>query len=129
MLTPNRINSPLVLLLFSCKRGLELHTYVSIASYRQKFSPGENFRQFPHLLSLAKFLAHKFLSCFNDYIEDMVTFTALVKNYSAEYFCNTKVHVAELGEIFVKRNFHIYGIKLYAQLVLVEHSGEISVGN
>ena len=27
----------------------------------------------------------------NDYTEDMATFTALVKIYSTEYFCNTKV--------------------------------------
>ena len=49
------------------------------------------------------FLSCKFLSCVNDYIEDMATFTALVKIYSTKYFCNTKV--AGLGEIFVKRNF------------------------
>ena len=49
-----------------------------------------------------------FLSCVHDYIEDMVTFTALMKTYSTEYFFNTKV--AGLGEIFVKQNFHIYGI-------------------
>ncbi len=35
------------------------------------------------------------------YIDDMVTFTALAKVYSTEYFCNTKV--AGLGEIFVQR--------------------------
>ena len=33
----------------------------------------------------------------------MATFTALVKIYSTEYYCNTKV--AGLGEIFVKRKF------------------------
>ena len=49
------------------------------------------------------FLSCKFLSCVNDYIEDMATFTALVKIYSTKYFCNTKV--AGLGEIFVKRKF------------------------
>ena len=40
-----------------------------------------------------------FLPYVNDYKEDMVTFTALAKIYSTEYFCNTKV--AGLGEIFV----------------------------
>ena len=45
-----------------------------------------------------EFLICEFLSCVNDYIEDMVTFTALVKNYFIEHFCNTKV--AGLGEIF-----------------------------
>ena len=29
--------------------------------------------------------------CVNDYIEDMVTFTALAKIYSTEYFCITKL--------------------------------------
>ena len=58
-----------------------------------------------HLLSLAKFLSYKFLSCVNDYIEDMATFTTLAKIYCTEYFCNTKV--AGLGEIFVKQNFHV----------------------
>ena len=68
-----------------------------------KFSPGENFCQFRHLLSLAKFLSHEFLSCVNDYIEDMATLIALVKIYFTEYFCNTKL--AGLGEIFVKQKF------------------------
>ena len=45
------------------------------------------------------FYRTNFLSCVNDYIEDMATFTALAKIYSTEYFCNTKV--ARLGEIFV----------------------------
>ena len=42
-----------------------------------------------------------FLSCVNNYIEDMATFTALAKIYSIEYFCNT--NVPGLGEIFVKQ--------------------------
>ena len=52
---------------------------------------------------VVKFFSRKFLSCVNDYMEDMVTFTALVKIYSPEYFCNTKV--AGLGEIFVEQKF------------------------
>ena len=68
--------------------------------YRRKFSPGENFCKFRHLLLYDKiFLSVNFLSCVNDYIEDMATFTALAKIYSIEYFCNTKV--SGLGEIFV----------------------------
>ena len=39
--------------------------------------------------------------CVNDYIEDMATFTALMKIYSTEYFCNVKA--AGLGEIFVQK--------------------------
>ena len=52
---------------------------------------------------IGEILSRKFLSCVNDYVEDMVTFTTLVKIYSTKYFCNTKV--AGLGEIFVKRKF------------------------
>ena len=44
-----------------------------------------------------------FLSCVNDYIEPVVTFTAWVKICSAKYFCN--VRVAGLGEIFVQQKF------------------------
>ena len=52
-----------------------------------KFSPEENFRQFCHLLSLAKFFYHaNFLSYVNDYMEDMAIFTTI---YSTEYFCQT----------------------------------------
>ena len=53
-------------------------------------------------------LSHEFfLSSVNDYIEDMVIFTALAKTYSTEYFCNTKV--AGLGEvkIFMHMVFNI----------------------
>ena len=41
----------------------------------------------------------------------MVTFTALAKIYSTEYFCNTKV--AGLGEVFVQRNFLLYDMYMY----------------
>ena len=58
-----------------------------------KYRIAENFGQFRHLLLLAKFVSVNFLSCVNDYIEDMAIFTALAKIYSTEYFCNTK----ELG--------------------------------
>ena len=34
-----------------------------------------------------------------------MTFTALVKIYSIEYFCTAKVHVAGLGEMFVQQKF------------------------
>ena len=71
-----------------------------ILPYSQKFSLGENFRQFRHLLLLAKFLSVNILSWVNDYIEGMATFTALAKIYSTKYFCNTKV--AEHGEILVQ---------------------------
>ena len=43
------------------------------------------------------------MSCVNDYIEDVVTFTALAKIYSTEYLCNTKV--ARVDEIFVQWEF------------------------
>ena len=54
--------------------------------YSWKFLSGENFRQFHHLLSLAKFLSTNFCPVLIIYIEDMVTFTALVKIYPTEYF-------------------------------------------
>ena len=65
--------------------------------YSQKFfTKRKCFSNFTtYLLSLMKFLIREF---FDDYIEDMVTFTALAKVYFAEYFCNTKV--AGFGEIF-----------------------------
>ena len=45
---------------------------------------------------------------FNDYIEDMATFTALLRMYSSEYVCNIKVAEAGFGKIFVKRKaFHV----------------------
>ena len=44
-----------------------------------------------------------FLFYVNDYIEDMVIFTTLVKIYSIEYVCNTEV--SGLGEIYVQRKF------------------------
>ena len=69
--------------------------------YSWKFSPGENFHQFRHLLLLAKFLSENFLSCVNDYREDMLIFTTLAKIYSTEYFCNRKV--AGLGEYFQRK--------------------------
>ena len=62
--------------------------------------PGENFC---HLLSLVKFLFTNFLSCVNDYVEDMATFTTLMKNYSTKSFCNAKV--AGLGKFFAQRKF------------------------
>ena len=66
-----------------------LHDPVYIP-YMWKFLPGEKFRQFRHLLLLAKFLSRKyFVLCYNDYIEDMATFTTLAKIYFTDYFCNT----------------------------------------
>ena len=62
--------------------------------YRQKFSP-----ILPPAIIGEIFLSANFLSCVNDYIEDMATFTTLAKIYSTEYFCNTKV--SGLGETFV----------------------------
>ena len=84
------------------------HTHITcmlifaVLPYTWKFSPIS-----PAICSYWRnFYCANFLFCVNDYIEDMATFTALVKIYSTEYFCNTKVHVAGLGEIFV-----VYSIK------------------
>ena len=82
--------------------------------YSRKFLPGESIRQFGHLLSLTKFfyprifcpvLTTNILFRVNYYIEDMVTFMALVKIYSTEYFCNAKV--AGIGKIFVQQKFSV----------------------
>ena len=70
-----------------------------------KFLPGENFANFTICSHWRNIYHANFLSCVNDYIEDMATFTASVKFYSIEYFCNTKVHISGVGEIFVKRKF------------------------
>ena len=59
--------------------------------YSWKFSPGENFRQFRHLPSLAKILSTNFSFCVKYYIADMATFTILAKIYSMKYYCNTNV--------------------------------------
>ena len=45
-----------------------LHVHVL---YSQKFSPEEDFHQFHHLFLSAKFLSANFLSCVNDYMEDI----------------------------------------------------------
>ena len=108
--------SPLVITLLDVKELGKLYTSESMEvprvsdfklvcphiniPYGQIYSPGENFRQFRHLLALAKFLSHEF---FDGYTEDMATFTALAKIYSSEYFCNARV--AGIGEIFVQRKF------------------------
>ena len=65
---------------------------------RRKFLP-INFAIYSHWQN---FCHTNFLSCVNEYmyIEDMATFTTLVKIYSTKYFCNTKV--SGVGEIFVK---------------------------
>ena len=39
---------------------------------------------------IGEILSYEILSCDNNYIEDMATFTTLVKIYSNEYFSNTK---------------------------------------
>ena len=65
------------------------------AFYQEKFSPIST------SVFVDKLLSVNFLSCVNDYSENMATFTALVKIYSTEYFCNTEV--AGLGKIFVQQ--------------------------
>ena len=72
----------------------------------EKYCIHRNFHQekfLPSALIDKNFITRIFLSCVNDYIEDMATFTALAKIYSTKYFCNTKV--GGLGKIFVQRNF------------------------
>ena len=79
-----------------------------VSSFRRanlKYRIARNTRQ---LLTWANFLSREFLSRIDDYTEDMVTFTALVKIYSSEYFCNARV--AGIGEIFIQWKFWLYGI-------------------
>ena len=75
-------------------------------NYSRKFRQEKFFTNFCQLLSLAKFISVNLLSRVNDYIEDLVTFIALVKNYSAEYFYNIK----GLGEILSSENFQLYDV-------------------
>ena len=90
----------------SCDSATVLYvTTACLTSYRIC----RNFRQEKIFTNLAicsywrNFYCVNFLSCVNDYVEDVATFTALVKIYSTEYFCNTKV--GGLDE-----NFVVYGI-------------------
>ena len=65
------------------------------------------FHQFRHLLSLAKFYHVNFLSCVNDYIEDMATFTTLAK------FIPPNISAIQrylgLAKFLSSENFHIHG--------------------
>ena len=70
--------------------------------YSRYFSPGENFRQFRHLLLLAKILSVNIFLCVNDYIVDMATFTALAKIKSGKLFM--QYMSAGFGENFLPRN-------------------------
>ena len=58
-----------------------------------------------------KFLFHKFLSCVNDYVEHMVTFTILVKFYSIKYFGNTNLGTWTWP--CSSEKFQLYGTYLY----------------
>ena len=69
---------------------------------------------FRHLFSSANFLSVIFLSCVSDNIEDMATFTTLVKICFTESFCNTKV--VGLSETFVQRKY----LAIWYMIVLFE---------
>ena len=72
-----------------CYMNVFGHTDNSLIIPMPEFSPGENYCQFNHLFSLAKFFYHvNFLSCVKDCIEDnnMVTFTVLAKLVSTNFF-------------------------------------------
>ena len=69
-----------------------------------------------------------FLSCIDDYTEDMATFTTLAKIYSSEYFCNAMV--AGIGEIFVQRKFlAIQYIKVVDVLIINSQCPNLSDNN
>ena len=54
---------------------------------------------FPPVLVRKIFIREFFLSCVNDYIEDMATLTVFAKIYSTEYFFN--MTTPGLDEFFV----------------------------
>ena len=85
----------------------------------RNFLQEKSFANFTTCYHWQKFLSVNFLSCVNDYVEDVVTLiiTSLANIYSIEYFCNAKV--AGLGEIFIKRNFQLYGTSLYNTLLAI----------
>ena len=87
-----------ILLLFMEERTMLKHMQLeSIIVYTVYV---EIFANFATCFCWRNFYYENFLSCINDYIEDMATFMALAKIYSTEYFCTTKV--AGIGEKFVK---------------------------
>ena len=71
----------------------------STIPYKWKFSPGENFHQFHHLLPLREFYPR---ICF------LLVFTALAKIVSLENYYDTKI--AGLGKISSHENFWLYSI-------------------
>ena len=78
-------------------------SYLSTTVYVESFARRKIFANFANFAIdfIGKIFYHTtFLSCVDDYIEDMATFTTLAKIYSTNYFCNTKVDGP--GEIFVK---------------------------
>ena len=70
-----------------------------IVSELSTYRMHRNIRQEKIFATWPKF--YKFLSFIKDCIEDMVTFTMLVKCFSTKFFCSTKV--AGLGEIYKSR--------------------------
>ena len=90
--------------LLSLSLSLSLYIDTTLIPYSQKFLAGENFCHFCHMVL-------NFLSCVNVYIEHMVTFIVLVKIYSIEYFCNTKV--TELSKFLSSKNFRLYGVSSF----------------
>ena len=67
---------------------------------------GENFHQYRNLISLAKSYLQILFSCVNNSIEDVATFTVLVKMNFMKCFCHIKV--AGLGKIFLLQIFRLY---------------------
>ena len=78
---------------------IKVHMHKNNCGIHGNFHQEKIFTHFAICSYWRNFYHTNFLSYINDYIEDMATFTALVKIYSIDYFCNTKV--SGLGEIFV----------------------------
>ena len=79
-----------------------VHSSINLR-YSQKFPPGENFHQFATCFLLVKI----FLSCSNDYIEDMVTFTTLA-NLFHQIFLQYKGSCMGLVKLLSSEDFLLY---------------------
>ena len=69
---------------------VDVFTLTYGSAQASKYHMCGNFCQFGHLLSLAKFYHANFLTCVNDYIEDMADLYHLVRIYSHQIFKGRK---------------------------------------
>ena len=96
LLTPNSF--VLTRLQIKQKKILVDHAH----QHSTEYSPGEISPILSSPLVGENLLIHDFFSCVNNYIEDVATFTVLVKINLVKYLYNSKV--TSIGEIFLLRN-------------------------